>query len=104
MSLLDTEIIENEILTSEFLDMRDGWDKSLEPAGVVYSKMLVPETLILRDMVIMRLRKAEDWFIGGDVKGWVVHAEEGMFGDPICTKRLITTIPELLELERILRK
>ena len=104
MSTLDTELIENEILTSQFLDMRDGWDKSLEPHGVVYSKMLMPETLFLRDMVIIRLRKAEEWFIRGDVKGWVVHAESGMFGEPICTKRIITTIPELLELEHILRK
>ena len=104
MSVLDIENIENEILTSEFLDMRDGWEKSLEPHGIIYSKMLIPKTLFLRDMVIIRLRKAEEWFIGGDVKGWVVHVEEGWVGDPICTKKIITTIPELLELERTWRK
>ncbi len=35
MSVLDIENVENEILTSEFLDMRDGWEKSLEPHGVM---------------------------------------------------------------------
>lgn len=104
MSTLDTELIENEILTSEFLDMRDGWEKSLEPSGVMYSKMLIPESLRLLDMVIIRLRKAEEWFIGGDVKGWVVTIDQTMVGAPIYGKMLITTIPELLELERTWKK
>lgn len=104
MSTLDTELIENEILTSEFLDMRDGWEKSLEPHGVVYSKMLIPESLRLVDMVIIRLRKAEEWFIGRDVKGWVVTIDQTMVGTPIYGKMLITTIPELLELERTWKK
>ena len=104
MSTLDTEAIENEILTSEFLDKRDGWEKSLEPNGIVYSKMLIPESLRFADMVIIRLRKAEEWFIGGNIKGWAVQVEQAMFGGPNHVPMLITTIPELLELEQTWRK
>ncbi len=66
--------------------------------------MLIPESLRLVDMVIIRLRKAEEWIIGGDVKGWVVSIDQTMVGAPIYGKMLITTIPELLELERTWRK